>query len=248
MGHWVSRCCSDVGRVRQLNEDACLALPEQGVWAVADGMGGHSAGDVASQATVAALAEAAVPHGLGGFVDRVTARLREVNRELLAEARRREQPVVGATVVILLALGTHVAYLWAGDSRVYLYRAGRLRQLSRDHSAVAELVEQGLLTPEQAARDPRGNVVTRAMGGAGELELAAEILALCPGDRFLLCSDGLCRELPDPDIAAGLAAHPGPEAAPALVAEALARGGRDNVTVVVAAWRDEPAGSPGGEA
>ena len=137
--HWTCAARTDIGLVRSRNEDAYLALPERGLWAVADGMGGHAFGDLASRAVVDALAGLAAPASMAGFINAARARLNEVNDALRGEARARSVPVMGSTVVVLLACGRETACLWAGDSRIYLVRGGRLQQLTRDHSQAEEL-------------------------------------------------------------------------------------------------------------
>jgi protein phosphatase len=231
--HWSSASRTDVGRVRKLNEDSVLDLPELGLWAVADGMGGHSAGDFASAAIVAALSAIPRPSSLGALSSEVRRRLQTVNRRLHDEAIARREQVIGSTVVALLACGDHASVLWAGDSRAYLYRDGKLVQLSRDHSQVEELVSRGMLKPEQAESHPSANVITRAVGVVDILELDSETLEVAEDDTFLLCSDGLYRELDEASIGACLQAGDSRHACEELVNAALAQGARDNVSVVV---------------
>jgi len=231
--HWDSACRSHVGTVRKLNEDSVLERPDRGVWAVADGMGGHAAGDFASAAVVDALNTISAPASLGALVGDVRQQLQAVNRALSDEARQRGQEVIGSTVVVLVLFGTHAVTLWAGDSRAYLYRQGELQQLTRDHSQVEEFVSLGLLTPQQAEGHPASNIITRAVGVAGHLELDSEMFECVAGDTFLLCSDGLYRELDAGDIRASLALDDCQQACDALLEQALARGARDNVSVIV---------------
>jgi protein phosphatase/serine/threonine-protein phosphatase Stp1 len=146
-----------------------------------------------------------------------------------AGARRGPGRTIASTVVTLLARGEHFACLWAGDSRAYLLRNGALQRLTRDHSLVQELIDQGALSEAEADGHPQANVITRAVGAAGALELDKVSGRMVPGDRFLLCSDGLVRTLTEPEIAAGLAAE---DAAEGLVRLAVERGARDNVTAV----------------
>ena len=135
-------------------------------------------------------------------------------------------------IVALLFFRHHFSCVWAGDSRLYLLRGQHLRQISRDHSRVQELVDQGLLTPEEARRDPRGNVITRAVGAQEQLELDMVHERFLPGDVFLLCSDGLTKTVEDHEIETMLQA-PAATAVTALISAALERGAPDNVTVVV---------------
>jgi protein phosphatase len=219
--------------VRRLNEDSVLERPELGLWAVADGMGGHAAGDFASAAVVRALGAICAPASLGALVAEARQRLQGVNRTLSEEARQRGQEVIGSTVVALMLFGAHAVALWAGDSRAYRYRQGELKQLTRDHSQVQELVSLGLLTPEQAEVHPAANIITRAVGVAGYLELDSEKFEIAAGDTVMLCSDGLYRELDNGEIGVCLALDDCQQACDALLEKALSHGARDNVTVAV---------------
>jgi len=228
---------TDPGKVRPLNEDSAVALPERGVWAVADGMGGHERGDVASRLVTDRLAR--LPPTANGqeLLRAVRSTLADCHRELREQAAG---SLCGCTVVVLLAVDAHFACLWAGDSRLYRLRAGRLDQLTRDHSLVQELIDQGQLTPEAARTHPWRNRITRAVGIGDRLELDAMQDRLLPGDRFLLCTDGLTGELEDTDIASTLASAAPEPAANALIALALERGGRDNITFVIVEPEDDP--------
>jgi protein phosphatase len=233
--HWTSAAQTDVGRVRSRNEDACLAQPQRGLWAVADGMGGHAFGDVASRTVIDALDLLPPPAGLSAFIDAARAALDRVNGTLRAEARTRHVPVMGSTVVVLLACGTEAACLWAGDSRIYLYRNGRLQQLTRDHSQAVALQARGI---DAAAAAVAANMITRAVGASDVLEVDMTTLSIRDGDLFLLCSDGLSNPVPEQDIRETLACGDCTHAAQTLIGLALANGGRDNVTVVVARASD----------
>jgi len=236
---WTSSGRSDVGSVRELNEDAFLERPDLGLWLVADGMGGHYAGDVASRMLVSAMDELDAPESLSGFVESVERRLLEVNERLREYAEREETHTIGSTVVALLIHGRHAVCLWAGDSRMYRYRDQRLEQISQDHALVEELVERGVLTPEQAIDHPHANLVTRAVGAADRLFVDIEIVALQPGDVFILCSDGLEQEVAEEEIALAPNGREPQALSAALLERALAYGARDNVTVITVAI-DEP--------
>jgi protein phosphatase len=212
---WTSAARTDIGLVRSRNEDACLARPERGLWVVADGMGGHAFGDLASRAVVEGLDSMAVPPDMEQFIAAARARLDKINQDLRADAQARRVPVMGCTVVALLANGSSAACLWAGDSRVYLYRNGRLLQLTRDHS------------------HPDSNMITRAVGAADAIELDLETVAARDGDMFLLCSDGLSNPVGEQAIAEALAPGDCTHAAQELIALARANGGRDNITAIV---------------
>lgn len=218
--------------VREVNEDAFLARDDIGLWVVADGMGGHSAGDVASRMVVDALRATGAPGRLSEFVDAVEDRLARVNAELRRIAGERSAQTVGTTVVALLARRRHAVCLWAGDSRLYRYRAGVIEQLSSDHALVKEMVERGELTESQAAHHPQGNLVTRAVGAAERLALDVDLFDLAAGDIYVLCSDGLDKELSPEEIAEVLGREDPEPPSSVLVDIALSRGSRDNVTVV----------------
>ncbi len=232
---WVSHCITHVGRVREINEDACLDLPEQGLWVVADGMGGHDAGDVASRLVVDSLRDVGGYQRFSEFVDDVEQRLIAVNQSLVEQAQRIDaETTIGSTVVALLAYGRHCVCLWAGDSRLYRYRGGRLVQISRDHSEVEELIRRGVVSRQNAGNHQLANVITRAVGAAPELYLDAELNEIMHGDRFLLCSDGLNKEVSDREIRECMATPNSEKICETLVNLALSRGCRDNITVVAA--------------
>lgn len=218
--------------VRQHNEDACLDRPDLGLWVVADGMGGHSAGDVASEMIVGRLGALEPGERLSHFVEQVEAELETVNSELRRLAATREAATIGSTVAALLARDDHAVCLWAGDSRIYRLRDGTLDQVTQDHALVADLVDRGVLTAEQAANHPQSNLVTRAVGAGELLKLDLEIMRLKDGDCFVLCSDGLDKEVRNEEIRR-LCMSGAADPADALVELALSRGSRDNVTVVV---------------
>lgn len=231
--HWSSAARTHVGRVRKHNEDACLELNDLGLWVIADGMGGHTAGDFASQLIVSELQKIAPPASLGNFLDDVRAVLNTVNHVLTEEASRRQTQLIGSTVAVLLAYKTHCVSIWAGDSRIYLYRDGRLRQLTHDHSQVEELIARGLLHRKDAKNHPMSNAITRAIGVSSHLELDSEMIEVQPGDTFMLCSDGLYNEVSVKKIEKVLANENCSDAAEQLLEAALQHGARDNVTLIV---------------
>jgi serine/threonine protein phosphatase Stp1 len=226
-----------VGTVRRRNEDAVLERADIGLWAVADGAGGHQRGDYASGRIVAALRE--VNPALSGphLVDDVKTRLAAVNRELRARAvTLGPKALIGSTVALLLILDGQSCCLWAGDSRCYRLRAGELRQLSHDQSHVQNLVDRGEIAPEAAANHPLGHIVTNLVGASEELVLEERRDGLERGDILLLCSDGLSGTIADAEIAAILHNSPIMVTADRLIDCALARGARDNVSAVVIAY------------
>jgi serine/threonine-protein phosphatase Stp1 len=232
MPRCISSALTHVGRVRRINEDACLDRPDLGLWAVADGVGGAHAGDRASGLIVEALDKIVPPTTAIGFLGQVRDSLHAVNQALRLEARTLNGRTIASTIVALLFFGTHYACAWAGDSRLYLFRNGRLRQITRDHSEVQELVDAGHITPEEARYHPRGNLITRAVGAHDDLVLEMVQDQLRPEDVFLLCSDGLTKPLDDASIEQILQGRQPEDATRALVQAALDAGAPDNVTVV----------------
>jgi serine/threonine protein phosphatase PrpC len=230
---FTSHGLTHLGLVRQRNEDAFLDRAERGLWAVADGMGGHEAGDLASRMIVDALGAIDPPADLDDFVHAAAAELTGVAAALRQRAALLGPgAVIASTVVALLAKSAEFACLWAGDSRLYRWRAGALQQLTVDHSKVQEMVDAGLLRPGEMAGHPLSHIVTRSIGG-GRLELGMLRDALQPGDRFLLCSDGLTNMVADSEIARQIGTAAPSEAAQRLLDLVLARGAIDNVTIVV---------------
>lgn len=224
------------GRVRRLNEDRFLDAPKAGLWAVADGMGGHQAGDVAAELTVEGLAELGAFGSGYAHLTAVCERLQRINDELRRRAAERPAgSVIGATVVALLVHEDHYACVWAGDSRAYLLRNGQLEQITRDHSLVQDLVDSGAIRPEEARGHRHANVITRAVGAQANLAPDLHNAALEPGDLFLLCSDGLTGALEDAEIAEVLGRCDLESAADELLQLTLDRGARDNVTLLLVA-------------
>jgi serine/threonine protein phosphatase PrpC len=233
---WDTVLRSHVGCVRQINEDRALDRPDLALWVVADGMGGHDAGDRAAQMIVDSLGQADGNRSGWGLLDDIRLRLFEANATLVARGRMSGR-TSGATVVVLVARQGRCAWLWAGDSRGYRFRDGVLTRVTRDHSYVQELVDAGALAPADARAHPRANVVTRAVGADQTLEIELRHDTVQPGDMLLLCSDGLTGMLDDSEIGQILASHAVEQAADQLIAAALAKGARDNVTVVLAQAR-----------
>lgn len=233
MIRWISAAATDVGSKRRINEDALLERPDAGLWVVADGMGGHAAGDVASHAVIHPLSLMERPESLSAFVDAVEDVLISVNQQLRDYAQQElGGRTVGSTVVSLLLSARTGVCLWAGDSRLYRLRSGQLSRLSRDHSAVQEMVDAGALSQAEADRHPKSNVITRAVGGSERLFVDAAVFAPEPGDVYLLCSDGLYNEVAEDVIRRKMALAPD-EAVRQLLDEALHNGGRDNVSIII---------------
>ena len=241
---------TDVGKKRKGNEDSLFVNPDQNLFVVADGMGGHAAGEVASRVAVDAINEFVLltsgddeitwPFGLDESIsydgNRLKTAIRFANRKVLEATRERtEYEGMATTVAAVLVDGTSANIGHVGDSRVYRVRDGRIEQLTSDHSWVNEQIESGVISAEQARSHPLRNVVTRALGGKPDLQVDMQVHRLEPGDVLLLCSDGLTTMITDEDIAR-LVAEAGADlekAARALVAAANARGGEDNITVLL---------------
>lgn len=231
---------TDVGQVRPMNEDSgvALALPEGGLFVVADGMGGHNAGDVASQMAVRLLQENYLSQKSDSPArstpERLVKTLEEVNRRVYAEASRPDRRGMGTTVTALAVDGPNALIVNVGDSRVYLLRGGVLTQLTRDHSWVAEQQRRGLLSEEEARNHRWRSVISNALGSTGDLKLDLSGLKLEPGDLFLLCSDGLTGVLEDDQLAPFLMADlPLERKVRNLIDAANAGGGFDNITALL---------------
>jgi len=211
-----------------------LSRTDVGLWVVADGMGGHAAGDVASQAVVTALSQLKPNKDLADFVDAIEDKLLLVNHQL----RRHGQEALGGrtlgtTVISLFFADTMGACVWAGDSRAYLFRDEQLTRLSHDHSAVQEMIDSGIITQEQAGFHPHRNVITRAVGGGEQLFPEVRVFTIQAGDWYLICSDGFYNELSEDVIAAHLVQATPKESIDILMEKALAHGALDNVTLII---------------
>jgi protein phosphatase/serine/threonine-protein phosphatase Stp1 len=230
-----ARAVTHPGTVRRHNEDMFVDRPEIGLWAVADGAGGHDAGEVASEMIAGALRAIPVTLTAEETVAQVRRRMNETHAALqIRAAQTGDGAIIASTVVVLVVGEGHYSCLWAGDSRAYLLSDGSFRRLTRDHSLVQELVDAGHLDAHQAERHPRANIITRAVGASTEaLELDLVTGPIAGGDRFLLCTDGLSKAVSDPALETILRAD-GPDlAAGKLLEAALAQRARDNVTAVV---------------
>jgi protein phosphatase len=245
-----SEALSDVGRKRKENEDAHSVSPERKLFVVADGMGGHAAGEVASRIAVEAIEEfvgltagndeITWPFGLDETIsydgNRLKTAIRHANSRVL-EATRESAELEGmaTTVAAVLVEGDIANLAHVGDSRIYRWSDGEMTLLTSDHSWVNEQIQTGVISPEQARSHPLRNVVTRALGGRAELLVDVQALRMESGDILLLCSDGLTTMISDEEIAGTLASSDGDivKAARALVDAANERGGEDNITVVL---------------
>jgi len=241
---------TDVGRKRKGNEDSVFVNPESNLFVVADGMGGHAAGEVASRLAVDAINDFIVltsgddeitwPFGLDDTMsydgNRLKTAVRFANKKVLETTKERSEYEGMATTVAAVLVDGDVANLGhVGDSRIYLLRGAQITQLTTDHSWVNEQIVGGMISPDQARSHPLRNVVTRALGGKHDLQVDMKVHKIEPGDMLLLCSDGLTTMMADDEIAKVVSEANGDveKAARALVASANARGGEDNITVVM---------------
>jgi len=247
---------SDLGRCRKVNQDQFLLDSSLGLYAIADGMGGHAAGEVASDLAINALAGSLRNHKESGSGPWTPERAAELLRQALNDGNRKicesvanrvEWRGMGTTMVALVLAGETAVIGHVGDSRAYLLRDGELRQITSDHSWVNEQVKLGLLTPEQAYRHPMRNIVTRALGNQTEVQVDVSVEVVRPNDIFALCSDGLSGMVSDEEIAEILAKHGDVprDACRLLVDQANLHGGEDNVTVIVMAGEACPVESAG---
>jgi serine/threonine protein phosphatase PrpC len=223
---------SDVGRVRTANEDSFVESPDMGLWAVADGMGGHANGQWASGVIAAALNALTASGDFDADIRRIADAIHAANATI-HERSLADGASMGSTAVALLVQDGFFSVLWAGDSRAYLFRDGALHQLSRDHTQVQEMVDSGLLEPEEAKRHPMSHVLARAVGVQHDLQLDAIVDEAEVGDAFLLCSDGLTGLVADDEILAAMAAEQPQTVCDGLVELCLQRGAPDNVTIIV---------------
>ena len=227
------------GLVRTANEDSHLVREGEGVWLVADGMGGHANGQWASSTVARHVATARLRGDFDADLSSLCDALQAANAEIVAAAAGGAR--MGSTAVLLLIENGRFAVVWAGDSRAYLLRDGALHRLSRDHTQVQELLDRGILSPAEAANHPMSHVLSRAVGVQAELELEAVSDAARPRDVFLLCSDGLSGVVSEAEIAERLGSFGGEAALRRLVELVLSRGAPDNVTVVAATCEETTA-------
>lgn len=228
---------SDVGCVRSANEDSFLERPEVGLWVVADGMGGHAHGQWSSNVIVSAMRDVGLSGDFDTDVQGVADAIHAANATI-HERTEAEGVAMGSTVVALLVQDRRFAVLWAGDSRSYLCREGWLHQLTRDHTQVQEMVDAGLLSPEEAKEHPMRHVLARAVGVQPHLQLDVVVDEADVGDIFLLCSDGLTGPVSDEEIVQAMGARQPQAVCASLVELCLERGAPDNVTTVAVACEE----------
>jgi serine/threonine protein phosphatase PrpC len=225
-----------VGLRRKINEDSMFVDPERGLWAVADGMGGHDAGEMASAMVIDALRCLPAAGDLDEIAGRAVEALRQVNRELIDLARsgeRGRKGTIGTTVVGLAIANGFFRCFWTGDSRAYRLREGELTRVTHDHSLVQELVDAGMLGPDEAETHENANLITRAVGADEKLEVDVVRGDVQIGDQFLLASDGLTRVVRDHELTAQLQGGSPQTAADNLIEMVLARGAPDNVSLII---------------
>ena len=227
------------GRTRSQNEDAHLVREEAGLWAVADGMGGHHAGEFASRTVIDALAAVQPQPSAALLLAQCESCVVDANARVRAVSTATGE-TIGTTLAVLLVHEANYACVWSGDSRIYRVRDGMLALMSRDHTQVQDMIDNGLLSAEEGRVSPYRNVITRAIGVSPEAELEIAGGLLRDGDLFLLCTDGLTTHVADDELAAGLADNVPGEACRHLLNLALERGGTDNVTLVITRY-----GGPG---
>lgn len=232
--NWVSVARTDLGNVRKVNEDSVLVHAAENLWVVADGMGGHDAGDVASKLITEALGAVALGESFSDNVDLLEDTLLQVNQQLRDYSKVKfTGRTVGSTVVLMYAQQQRGACMWAGDSRLYRWRSNSFEQLTNDHSQVAALVESGLIESEEAIDHPASNVITRAVGAADTLQLDVRAIEVEPDDIYLLCSDGLYNEVDSAVIARDLSGNMLEQSADQMIAECLAGNAQDNVSLII---------------
>lgn len=222
-----------VGRVRKTNEDSILSLPDLKIWVVADGMGGHAAGDFASQTVVEAIAALPADVPPTELMHLLRSAILTAHDAIRAEALQRGGGIIGATVVALMLANGHFVAFWAGDSRLYRFRDGDIELLTHDHSLVAELVLAGVMDWDEAEQHPQSNAITRAVGVDDVLEIDKIRGEVLPGDRFLLCSDGLTKYATFEALRRAVTKTPLESVCNRLVQLALDGGGADNISVIV---------------
>jgi serine/threonine-protein phosphatase Stp1 len=234
--HWHSVARTDLGKVRARNEDAYLNNPEQGLWVVADGMGGHHGGDIASRLIIDSLAQLPIDGSFEQRVVQVRQCLHWLNRRLSQEMTvtcESQGKVMGSTVVALLVDKARAVCIWAGDSRCYLWRGQHLYQLSRDHSLFQQLLDEKQLSVEEAQQHPSAHALTQAVGGSERLALDILEFTVKSGDVLLLCSDGLYQDVSNEAVGRALSLSTAELALDRLFDGVLQGPARDNLTGVV---------------
>lgn len=231
---WVSSSMTNAGSVRPGNEDSVYENAGQLIWFVADGMGGHEGGKLASSMVVDSMENIVRENSSAEFINEIEKRLHDVNRRLLEYSEiMLDGRLIGSTFVGFVIIGQVGVCLWMGDSRLYLYRANQLQKITTDHSQVSELVTAGSITEAEAENHPDANVITRAIGTSRDFYVDFDVFNVQLGDVFMLCSDGLYNALNEDDIVEKLSEDSPEIIADSLIQGALTNGANDNVSVVV---------------
>lgn len=230
--NWTSYAVSHPGNKRKFNQDAYFCHDQHGIWAIADGMGGHEAGDVASQTIIQSLANLAQSGAENNSLMNITSLLEDVNQQLFAQNQANDR-MVGSTIALVQVDNNICHCLWVGDSRIYLYRQQQFAQISSDHSYVQQLVDNGEITAKQAKTHQKRNVLTRAIGSAEELSFDTKNITVYANDKILICSDGLYSEVSTEEITAILEYSSAQTACENLLNLCLSRQANDNVSFVL---------------
>jgi len=222
------------GSIRKKNEDALMAMPTSGLWAVADGMGGHEAGDYASQCIIGHLYQAGLAFNGKNLVDRIPDILRAANQEIYDYAKQRhEESIVGSTVTLMIMEGEKYHCFWSGDSRCYLLRENSIQPVTQDHTEAMELFDQGLINAEDVETCPESNVLTQAIGIDEEPFIDYTQDYIYEGDRFLLCTDGITKVFPDQKLQTMLQQKNIDKVNQEFLGEALEAGAPDNLSSII---------------
>ena len=233
MSHLRYSAATHVGLRRKVNEDSILALPGHQIWLVSDGMGGHEAGDFASQTITETVAGIPADLPPGAMMQALRQAILTSHVTILTESQRRDGAVIGATVVAFLASLDQFVVFWAGDSRLYRLREGEIDLLTSDHSLTGELVRAGAISWDEAEHHPQSNAITRAVGVGDVLELDKLRGEMRRGDRFLLCSDGLPKYAGFEYLRRAMTGCPLEMVCDRLIQIALQGGGADNISAIV---------------
>ena len=229
---YLSSSATHIGKVRRRNEDAFLEKSEQGLWLIADGMGGHDAGGYASQLIVETIDGLKLSNDVDSLTEEVRKALYSVN-DLLIELGDKYERLNGSTTVAMMAEGSTCNYVWAGDSRLYRLRDNKLTQITRDHTQAEIYVDLGMLTRAEASQHISANLLTRCIGIDVDLKLESGTLELSHGDRFLLSSDGLDKHVSLLQIESAVNQYALDDALNKLISMALDAGGTDNITITI---------------
>lgn len=229
---WVCVSKTDVGNVRKINEDSYLSSSNVGLWCVADGMGGHAKGDVASGLIIERLSALVEQSGDAVKLEQILTCIKAVNNTLISMSKKHDS-IVGSTVAVLFIHAEKIYCVWAGDSRIYRVRDRQISRLTRDHSQVEDMIDAGLISADEAENHPKANIITRAVGAHEELQLEVATYDLDQNDQFMLCSDGLNKVMTDKELESFILNGDFSSLADDLVKHAILKNARDNVTVIL---------------